>query len=194
MRKRARDVILSTCLAVMLAACGGMRAQDFEGASPRLVLEDYFAGRTMAYGIFEDRFGDLRRQFVVTIDGTWQDDTLTLDEDFRYKDGETARRVWTIRKLDAHTYEGAASDVIGTATGKSYGNVFNWSYGIDLPVGDDTWRVRFDDWMYLMDDGILLNWAHVTKWGIEIGTVTIVFRKDGAVSPGVPADADRPAG
>jgi hypothetical protein len=164
-------------LAIALSACGGMRVQDFEGAEPKLVLENYFVGHTTAYGVFEDRFGDLRRQFVVRIDGTWSDGTLTLDEDFAYKDGETARRVWTIRKLDEHTYEGTADDVIGAATGKAYGNVFNWSYSVDLPVGEDTWRVHFDDWLYLMGDGILINRARVTKWGIEVGTVTLVFTK-----------------
>jgi len=38
--------------------------------------------------------------------------------------------------------------------------------------------VRFDDWMYLQSDGVLLNRAKVTKFGVELGTVTLAFSKD----------------
>ena len=48
---------------------------------------------------------------------------------------------------------------------------------IDLKMGDDLLRVRFDDWMFLQPDGVLLNRARVSKWGIEIGQVTLVFKK-----------------
>ena len=48
---------------------------------------------------------------------------------------------------------------------------------VDLKVGDSTWNVGFDDWMYLLQDGVLLNRAYVTRWGIRIGEVTIAFRK-----------------
>lgn len=166
--------------ALGLTACGGIEPETFEGETPRLVLEDYFAGKTRAYGIFEDRFGELRRRFTVDIEGTWDGKTLTLDERFDYADGETDRRVWEIEKRDAHTYAGTAGDVVGTAVGKGYGNLFTWSYEMDLDVGDSTWRVTFDDRMYLMADGILMNRASVTRFGIEIGTVTIVFVKPDA--------------
>ena len=164
-------------LLVALTGCGGMDAKEFAESKPRLVLEEYFQGKTRAWGIFVDRFGDLRRQFAVDIDGTWDGQELVLDEDFTYGDGEKDRRVWRIRKIDEHRYEGRADDVIGTAEGSSYGNALNWRYDLDLKVGDSTWRVTFNDWMFLQDGGVLLNKASVTKWGFEIGTVFIAFRK-----------------
>ena len=42
---------------------------DFADNRPALKLEDFFDGRSYAYGIFEDRFGNLKRQFRVQIDG-----------------------------------------------------------------------------------------------------------------------------
>lgn len=167
------------CLTVTLAACGSMQPQDFEGTEPRLVLEDYFAGKTKAYGLFRDRFGDLRRQFVAEIDGDWDPETqtLTLDERFRYADGETDRRVWTIRKAGPHRYVGTAGDVIGDAVGQAYGNAFNWTYQVELDSGGRSWTVTFDDWLFLQEDGVLMNVASVTKWGIEVGTVTLAFRQ-----------------
>ena len=154
-----------------------MKIEDFEGAEPGLVLEDYFDGRLRAWGLFQDRFGTVRRQFTVDIVGDVEGDTLTLTEDFRYDDGETERRVWTLRCVGKDRYVGTADGVVGEATGRVAGNAFNWRYVFDLPYGDGTIRVRFDDWMFLQDDGVLLNKAIVTKWGIEVGTAFITFRR-----------------
>lgn len=162
----------------LLAGCSGMKPEDFADAEPRFVLEEYFEGQTRAWGIFQDRFGNLRRQFTVDIEGTWDGETLTLVEDFVYDDGETERRTWVIRKIDENTYEGTSEDgVIGTALMKSYGNAVNFSYDFDLNLGERTLRVRFTDWMWLQDENVMINRATVTKFGIELGEATIVFRR-----------------
>ncbi|MBI11206.1 MAG: hypothetical protein CMM55_16960 [Rhodospirillaceae bacterium] len=154
-----------------------MDIQNFETAPPTLALERYFAGNTCAWGIFEDRFGTLRRQFTVDIDGQWDGHTLVLDEHFVYRNGEKDQRVWTIEKLGPNRYKGHANDVIGSATGAANGNAFSWHYNMNLKVGDFTMRVRFDDWMFLQPDNILINRTRVSKWGVELGQVTLFFSK-----------------
>lgn len=154
-----------------------MKPEQFEGREPRLLIEDYLAGNTRAWGLFEDRFGNLRREFVVDIKGTWDGETLTLVEDFVYGDGETQQRIWTIKKLDEHRYSGTAADVVGEAEGISYGNALNWRYTLALPIGESIWNVHFDDWMFLQPDNVLVNRARVSKFGFDIGEVTIFFRK-----------------
>jgi Protein of unknown function (DUF3833) len=162
---------------MLLSGCTSMKPIDFKDAAPRLVVEEYFAGNTRAWGLFEDRFGTVRRQFVVDITGTWDGSELILDERFHYNDGERDRRVWHIRKTGDHRYEGRAGDVIGVAAGEAYGNALNWRYDMNLKVGDGTWRVHFNDWMFLQPSGVLINKARVSKFGIEIGEVTLAFVK-----------------
>ena len=164
----------------ILTGCSNMNPEDFAGTEPKLVLEEYFAGQTRAWGIFEDRFGNLRRQFTVDVTGTWDGEELVLDEHFHYSDGEKDRRIWRIGRLDEHTYEGRADDVIGVAEGTAYGNAVNWRYEIDLKVGDGSWRVRFNDWMFLQPNGVLINRARVKRWGFDIGEVTLTFMKPSA--------------
>lgn len=164
-------------IAVTLSGCGSMKPEDFAGREPKLVLEDYFVGETKAWGLFEDRFGDVRREFVVDIEGTWDGRELVLDEHFTYADGEKDRRIWRIVRTGEHGYAGEADDVVGPAVGTVYGNALNWQYDFDLVVNDRTWRVSFDDWMFLQPDGVLINRAKVRKWGVELGTVTLFFRK-----------------
>lgn len=154
-----------------------MKLEDFKGREPALVLEDYFQGTTEAWGIFEDRFGNLRREFRVTIDGNWDGRELVLDERFDYADGEKDRRVWRITKTAEGSYEGRADDVIGTALGRAVGNALTWTYDVDLKMGKRSLRVTFDDWMFLQPGGVLMNRARVSKFGIKLGEVTIVFVK-----------------
>jgi hypothetical protein len=160
-----------------LVACSSMKIDDFKGTTPDFVLEEYFAGKTQAWGIFEDRFGSLRRQFVVDITGTWDGQILTLDEHFVYSDGEIGRRVWTIKKLADGLYDGTAADVIGSAVIKTSGQAANFNYLIDLKVGDGTLRVRFDDWLWRQDADTVINRARVTKWGFDVGEASIFFRR-----------------
>lgn len=162
---------------IVLYGCASMKPTDFKDTEPKLVIEEYFAGKTQAWGIFEDRFGKLRRQFTVEIWGSWDGRELVLDEHFRYSDGERDRRVWRIAKLGDHAYEGRADDVIGSASGAAFGNALNWRYDMDLKVGDGTLRVHFNDWMFLQPNGVLINRARVSKFGIEIGEVTLFFTK-----------------
>lgn len=142
-----------------------------------LDLFRYFAGTTLAYGIFEDRFGGLRRRFKVMIQGVISDDRLELTEDFTYDDGEQSQRIWYIQRRGANHYSGTAADVIGEASGWQQGCGFSWRYRMNLPVNGRNWQVSFDDRMYLLADNILANRATVSKWGLTLGTVSIFFHK-----------------
>jgi hypothetical protein len=55
--------------------------------------------------------------------------------------------------------------------------VLNWKYLLNLKVDDTTWKIRFDDWMFLVSDNLLLNKATMSKFGFKVGEVTIVFQK-----------------
>ena len=154
-----------------------MTITDVSQKKPDLILEQYFLGRTFASGIFEDRFGNVRRQFTVDIDGTWDGRTLILTEDFTFDDGESETRVWTIEKMRPGSYIGTADDVIGVAKGTVLGNTLNWKYDMRLKVGGSRVKVHFDDWMFLQSNGVLINKATVSKLGLDIGRVTIAFTR-----------------
>ncbi len=170
-------LIVLALLGLLTAGCNTMKIEDYEGKSPKLVLEDYFDGETRAWGIVRDRFGNIRRQFTVDMVGHWDGQLLVLDETFSYDDGETDKRVWKIRKIDAHTYEGKATDVIGSAVGKAYGSALNWRYTLALKIGERTWNVAFDDWMFLQSDGVLFNRAEMSKFGFTLGEISLFFKK-----------------
>jgi hypothetical protein len=187
---------LLLALSIGIAGCARKDVGELAGHQPRLALEEFFAGQSVAYGIFEDRFGNLRRQFRVNLSGEWDGKTLILDEKFLYDDGERASRTWTIDRLgrDANgaiAYQGRASDVKAVATGTQVGNALNWQYDITLEMSGVNLDVHFDDWIYQQDEDIAINRAFVSKFGVTIGSVTIVFIRGNTASSLWPLRLDK---
>jgi hypothetical protein len=87
------------------------------------------------------------------------------------------KRVWQLTDKGNGTYVGTAGDVVGTAEGQTKGNAFNWRYTLALPVDGTVLNVQMDDWMYLMNQRVMLNKARMTKLGIHLGDVTLSFTK-----------------
>jgi len=180
-----RSLFVAVTLLV-LTGCSAMKIDDFADTGPEFVPEEYFIGHTKAWGFFQDRFGTVRREFVVDIQGYMDGEVLVLDEDFVYADGETDKRVWRIRHLGDGRYEGEADDIIGTAKGERRGKAMRWGYDFDLQVGDSSWRVTFDDWMLRQDEDVMINKTTVSKWGFTLGEVFIFFQKQ----PDAAADSE----
>jgi len=164
--------------AITLAGCASAPTPaDYAQEKPTLDLRSYFNGPLVAHGIFTDRAGKVQRRFTVQLMGRWNGDTGVLEEDFDYSDGKKERRVWTIKSLGNGAYSGTAADVLGTAQGQASGNALRWSYTLKLPVDGKVYEVDFDDWMYLMDDKVMLNKAQMSKFGFRLGEVTLSFQK-----------------
>lgn len=157
-----------------------MKIDAFKENHPKLFIEEFFDGEIEAWGLFVDRFGALRRQFKVDLQGQWNSETLHLSEKFFYFDGETQNREWAIKPCGDGRYEGRAADVFGVARGRVAGNAFNWRYDLSLRMFGQDVRVHVDDWMFLQPGGVLINRATISKLGIDLGTLEIFFRRKNA--------------
>ncbi len=169
-------LILGVLIMSILSACT-TSIKDYQNEKPALVLENYLNGKMIAHGLFMDRFGKVKKRFTVSLDTTWAGNVGTLKEDFDWSDGTKTQRVWTITKTGDGKYKGTAADVDGDALGESAGNTFHWSYTMNLDVDGSIYKVSFDDWMYLVNDKILINKAVMSKFGIRLGEVLITFYK-----------------
>jgi hypothetical protein len=162
----------------LVAACATPSIAQRGAETPALTLEQYFAGQTYAYGLFEDGSDNARRKFYVIIDGTWNGSELVLNERFLYDDGERQTRIWTFRKQGAG-YVASANDVVGEVAVTQIGDAAQFSYLVDLKIGEDqSLRVRFNDRLYLFAGDLMMNRARVSKFGVEVGEVTVVFLRD----------------
>ena len=174
-----RHVLLALLAgSAVLAGCANPQVSDYAQQRPKLELDRYFNGRIRAHGIFQKRGGEVVRRFTVVMDFHWEGNQGVLDEAFSYSDGSTQRRVWRLTKHADGRYTGRADDVVGEAEGQESGNAFRWNYTLRLPVDGKEYDVQFDDWMFLVDERVMLNRATMSKFGITLGEVLLSFTKD----------------
>ncbi|WP_371817425.1 DUF3833 domain-containing protein [Polynucleobacter sp. AP-Nino-20-G2] len=177
----ALRLFIGFLLAVSLCACSSPTVTQYAQEAPRLDLSEYFNGTIDAYGIFTDRSGNVQKRFTVLLVAKWSvvdgKKTGILDESFEYSDGTKQKRIWTLTETAPGKYIGTADDVIGEALGESSGNALNWTYTLALPVDKTIYHVQFNDWMYLITPKVMMNKAKMSKFGIELGEVTLSFYK-----------------
>ena len=164
---------------ILLTGCANtMKPTDFKEQKPRLIIEKYLSGNVKAWGVLQNRSGKVTRQFKADLNGEWDGSKLVLNEVFNWNDGEKQTRQWVINKIDEHNYEGTASDVVGTAKGYSYGPAFKFEYVLLVPVKGKNIKITFDDWIFMQDDRVAINRATMTKFGIKVAELTVMFVKD----------------
>jgi hypothetical protein len=161
----------------LMSGCASPGILDYAASKPAFDLKKYFNGNLKAHGMFSDRSGKVLRRFVVDMNCSWRGEEGTLDEDFVYDDGEKQKRIWRLKHLGGGRYEGRADDVDGVALGATAGSAFQWQYTLRLPYEGRVIDVQFDDWMFLVDERVMLNRATMSKFGVRLGEVQLSFTK-----------------
>ena len=177
MKKIIGLFLITSLFTALLSSCAITDVSHYKNVKPALDLEKYFLGTTDAWGMFQQRSGEVIKRFHVVIEGKKVDGKLVLDERFIYDDGTTQQRIWRLSKQTDGTWRGTADDVKGEAIGEIAGNALKWQYTLLLPVNGSTYEMHMDDWMYLIDDVTMVNRASTKKLGIEVGEVTLFFRR-----------------
>ena len=113
-----------------------------------LDLTSFLEGRTFAWGIFEDRFGRVRRRFTVEMVGRWQERVFLLDERFTYDDGSRETRVWRVEPSGQGRFTATCADCIGIAQGECSADAIRMSYTFRLKLDGRELHVTFDDRIY----------------------------------------------
>ena len=174
-----RSIILLIAVFTLLSGCSGPALTDYADRSPRLVPEQFFSGELTARGVVKDFSGEVIRTFDADISASWDSAGVgTLDEVFRFDDGEVQTRVWTLTPSDTgDRYHADAGDVVEPGTMRWSGNAIHMNYVLQVAYGDGTLDVRMDDWMYLITPDTLINQTTMSKWGIDVGEIVLVIQK-----------------
>jgi len=162
----------------MLQSCSSVPVSEYADNSPTMVVEEFFNGSLTAHGIVKDRSGKVTRYFNASIKADWVDGVGTLDEVFKFDDGEEQNRIWKLTRDESGGYVGSANDVVGSSQLEVSGNSLFLDYVLRIPYDDGTLDLNIDDRMYLVSDRVLINESVMTKWGIKVGQITLVIEKN----------------
>lgn len=174
--KKAVQVVYLISICV-LSGCASIGVNQYASFEPSMVPEEFFNGPMSAHGIVKDRSGNVIRTFNAEIIGSLEGNTITLDEDFIFDDGEKQERVWKIKKQPDGTYLGTAGDVVGEALGETAGNSMFLKYVLAVPYKGRTINITIDDRMYLVEPNVLINESKMTKFGFKVGQIVLVINK-----------------
>lgn len=162
---------------LLLAACSSNRLALYQEDRIQFDPTVFFNGQLVAEGIVRSRSGKVIRYFEADIDAVWNEDGGTLDEVFRWNDGEVQTRVWQFTRTGPNTYAGTAGDVVGEATLKHAGNAIKMNYVLDVPLDNGkSVKVNIRDWLYQINGQSIMNVTTMKKFGLKVGDVMLTIR------------------
>ncbi len=137
----------------------------------------FFEGPTEGWGIFEDVTGKLRREFSIEMFGRLEGGDLILDETIRYDDGSDVERQWTLARRAERGIIAKAPDIIGEAQGETDGRLFTMRYTMRFPMNGRSITFDLKDRYLLREQGVIINRAKLSKFGLPIGQIYGTFRR-----------------
>lgn len=181
--------ITATLLILFLTACSSVDIQQYKDNQPKLVLDQFFNGELTAHGILKNRSGEVIRYFNVTMTGNWDENGVgTLAEKFIFNDESIQYRTWTftpvamakdaaITEPNRIKYQATANDTLAPTLIDLSGNAFFMNYDLLINYQGDDIDVNIDDKMYLINENVIINESVMTKYGIEVGYITLTIIK-----------------
>ena len=155
---------------------GAQSPADYAGIGPDFVLKKQLSGRILSEGLIYGPNGTMTNSFVAEMVGEWDGDTGTLSESFTYANGRKQERKWYLTIVSDTTFTATADDIVGTAQGVVSGSTVNLTYDIILPKEAGGYVLRATDWMYLTDNGVIMNKSEMRKFGIKVAELIATMR------------------
>ena len=126
--------------------------------------------------------GRVSSRFAADIEAVWSEGRGTMVEDFRYDSGATQHREWSLTLAEDGSIRPEGEDVVGAGGGSAAGPALRLAYRVRLPEASGGQVVSIVDWLYLLDNGTIVNRSQFRKFGFTVAEVVATFRPQGAVT------------
>ena len=163
--------------ALALSACATLPPSPSVATLP-VTLDQAFVGRQTGVGLFRVPLTGDERRFTARLHGRLSQggQRLTITEDFMYDDGQENTLAWVFDRAGPGRWVGRREDTVGTATAIEANGEVRLSYLADFASDSSVTRLGFADVIYRRADGVIVNDAVVTRYGLPIGTVRFEIR------------------
>jgi len=152
------------------------RIGDYADTGPVMDIRQRMSGPMISEGVIYGPTGRVVSRFVADMNGVWDGDKGTMSESFRYADGTAQERLWHLSMGAGGTFTGTADDIIGTAEGEQAGAVAHLHYRIRLPEAAGGHVLDVTDWLYLMENGTIMNRSEMRKFGFKVAELVATIR------------------
>lgn len=174
---------LTIALALALWAAGrylgfmSQKPSDYAGKEPAIDLRRHLSGPILCEGVIYGPLGRVTSRFVAEMEGRWEGNRGVLDERFRYDSGNSQDRQWRLQISNDGSIRAEADDIIGHGTGRQEGAAVHLNYTIRMPESAGGWSLDVTDWMYVTENGTVMNRSQFRKFGIKVAELVATMRR-----------------
>ncbi|MGB1234307.1 MAG: DUF3833 family protein [Planktomarina sp.] len=149
---------------------------DYWDHDPAFDIRERLSGALDCEGIIYGPIGRVTSRFVAHFEADWTGNVGVMKEVFHYDSGRTQHREWTLTVNDTGRIVAAAPDLVGDGTGQQSGSsvLLNYTIRLDKEAGGHVLDVT--DWMYLMENGVIMNRSQFRKFGIKVAELVATMR------------------
>lgn len=177
-------VLLGAVLTLGLIALAGrfvgfrsQRPEDFAGREPQFDMREHLNGPILCEGVIYGPLGRVTSRFVADMEARWNGNQGVMTEHFRYDSGATQTREWRLTLGNDGRIRAEADDVEGAGEGWVSGPAVLLKYRIRLPEASGGHVLDTTDWMYLAENGAIMNRSQFRKYGIKVAELVATMRR-----------------
>lgn len=169
-------IVLAVLAKTLFLSFRSQSPEDYADTSPKVSLKTHLSGPILSEGVIFGPTGKVTNSFVAKMVGEWEDDTGTLSEEFTYSNGQRQNRKWFLKLGDDNTFTATADDIIGEARGVVSGATIKMEYQIVLPEASGGHILSVTDWLYLTENGVIMNRSELRKFGFKVAELVATMR------------------
>jgi glutamine cyclotransferase len=155
----------------------GQNPSDYSGTGPHFDMREYLNGPLQCEGMIYGPTGRVTSRFVADMDVTWTGNVGIMKERFHYDSGTIQDRQWTLTIGNDGAIKAEADDLIGIGRGMQEGSALELKYRIKLPESAGGHELDAVDWMYLIENGTIMNRSQFRKYGIKVAELVATMRR-----------------
>ena len=142
-----------------------------------LKFEKFFNGEVIAKGNLIQFFPKkILKNIYVIFDGSFNKNKLKLVEKYYQNEVETIRH-WVFEKKSNKLFIGKEKNVRGKIIVRTDKNHLKMRYYFKLLIWKFTVTVLINDYMFLINEKEIVNTTYVSKFGINLAKVVLLYKK-----------------
>jgi len=172
-------LLLALAIRFTVQQFASFRAQspkDYADTTPVFDVRRALNGPMDAEGVIYGPLGRVASRFTARITGSWDGGNGTLREEFKFATGREQIRYWSLRVGNDGKIIATAPDVIGQGTGEQSGSAVVLRYKLKLEKDAGGHVLDVVDWMYLLENGSIVNRSEMRKFGLKVAELVATFR------------------
>ncbi len=160
------------------------KPEEYQSSGPQFDLRTHLNGPILCEGVIYGPTGRVSSRFVADFDARWDGNSGVMTEKFRYDSGATQDREWRLTLGNDGRIQAEADDLVGAGSGVQMGPAVMLNYRIKLPESSGGHVLDTTDWMYLVENGTIMNRSQFRKYGVKVAELVATMRpKTAAVEP-----------